>query len=146
MVSQTFAEHVLRTLAAVTLPESVLVIGEGGDALANDLSLLGFQSVLRHSLADTETAGQVLKYGWAVLLVQDFSEGVVHELLENIRPFLRSGGWVIIGLEVGEGPNTTPLGWDLGASVRGFALAEAMVSHPGGHHAILRRVDADTVA
>ncbi len=141
MVDQELADHVLRTFAAVPLPESVLVVGEGSDTLADDLSSLGFQSVHRRGLATVASDVQEPQmFGWVVVVLRNADPVVVEHLLANVRVRLRTGGWVIIGLEETVGSGAIESLRNPSEEVSGFAVAEDMAAYPGGHHVILRLV------
>ena len=148
MVSQTLTDHVLRTLAAVPPPERVLVVGEGVDQLRSNLSSLGFESVHERTGAFDAAVGLDDSFGWGVLVMASTRTGTTLHLLSRLRPRIRSGGWVIVGMEgVPDSEAVQAAGGEMlaGLSAMGFALAEPLTRHEGGYHVILRRVDDGTV-
>ncbi|NNE46982.1 MAG: hypothetical protein HKN37_10020 [Rhodothermales bacterium] len=139
-------DHVLRTLAAVPLPEQVLLFGECDEPLASQISALGFDIECTDWWDnDSSTSGlEPEHFGWIIATAAERSLLWWESALERVRPLLRSGGWVIVcATDVPD-----PASWHDDDSVArrgfdssGFALAEELVSVQENCHVIVRRVD-----
>jgi hypothetical protein len=149
MSAASLNDHVLRTLAAVPLPERVLLLGECDETLASQLFALGFD-IECTGWSDIESSAGGLeaeRFGWIIAAIAGRSLSWWESELEGVRPLLRSGGWAIVC--AADVPDPTSWLDDDSAARRGFessgfALAEGLVSVEGNCHVIVRRVDHGT--
>ena len=151
MPSRAFTDHVLRTFAAVPLPEKVLVQGDPEGEISEKLRQLGFE--VENWRDDSDETWPIVRgssqAGWAVVVCVSQPTGEVSRLLGSLWSKIRSGGWVIVGVEGtydDAGIKREMLtGVDLEIDAAGYAVAEKATSHPDGYHFILRRTDPDTI-